>query len=77
MSTHVILVVDDEPTIVRLVGLALEQAGYTVATAPDGEAGLRLFYDRNGGVDLVVTDFLMPRCNGIRWSARWSGRSRS
>jgi two-component system cell cycle sensor histidine kinase/response regulator CckA len=61
---HTILVVDDEQAIVRLISAALEQAGYTVAAAPDGEAGLKLFQDRNGGIDLVVSDVLMPRCTG-------------
>ncbi|HEY3107355.1 MAG TPA: DNA-binding response regulator, partial [Chloroflexota bacterium] len=42
MKQATILVVDDEPRIVRLVRSNLEPAGYKILTAADGEQGLRM-----------------------------------
>jgi two-component system, cell cycle sensor histidine kinase and response regulator CckA len=60
----VILVADDEPLVRALVVRALEEEGYVVHAAEDGEAATRLI--EQGGVqpDLVVTDVIMPRRNG-------------
>ena len=59
---HTILVADDDPTIVRLLTLALEQDGYRVVTANDGEAALRLA--RLERPDLVLLDWQMPNADG-------------
>ena len=56
------LLVDDEPDIVRAYQAALEDAGYAVATARDGAAALEAV--RLGRPDLVVIDLLMPAMNG-------------
>ncbi len=57
-----ILVVEDELKIARLVRDYLEQAGYSVLTAPDGESGLTLW--RSHGPDLVVLDLGLPGVDG-------------
>ena len=57
-----ILVVEDELKIARLVRDYLEQAGYSVLTAPDGESGLSLW--RNHDPDLVVLDLGLPGMDG-------------
>ena len=57
-----ILVVDDEPDICEIVKVNLEGAGYAVAIANDGAAGLRLARDVRP--DLVVLDVLMPELDG-------------
>ena len=57
-----ILVVEDELKIARLVRDYLEQAGYSVLTAPDGESGLTLW--RSHGPDLVVLDLGLPGMDG-------------
>ena len=57
-----VLVADDEQDIRDLVSLRLEQAGYEVITAADGEEGLRAVREREP--DLVVLDVKMPRMNG-------------
>jgi two-component system, cell cycle sensor histidine kinase and response regulator CckA len=61
---RVVLVADDEPLVRALVVRALEEEGYVVHAAEDGEAATRLI--EQGGVvpDLVVTDVIMPRRNG-------------
>ena len=58
-----ILVVDDEPGIVRVVRDYLEHGGFTVLTASDGEAALRAA--RTIKPDLVVLDLGLPGLDGL------------
>lgn len=57
-----ILVIDDEPHIARLIQVNLEVTGYRVMTAGDGEAGLAAA--RKHHPDLVILDLMMPRKHG-------------
>jgi DNA-binding response OmpR family regulator len=57
-----ILVVDDEPDLVRFVRRAFEAEGYQVLTATEGADGLRLALTE--GPDLIVLDLLMPGVDG-------------
>jgi DNA-binding response OmpR family regulator len=58
-----VLVVDDDPVIVKLLTLNFEMEGYTVISAADGERGLaRARADRP---DIVVLDVMMPRIGGL------------
>ncbi|CAH0128184.1 Alkaline phosphatase synthesis transcriptional regulatory protein PhoP [Peribacillus sp. Bi96] len=58
-----ILVVDDEQSIVTLLQYNLEQAGYSVITALDGEQGLQAAVDIRP--DLVVLDLMLPKMDGL------------
>ena len=58
-----ILVVDDDPQIVRLVRSYLEQSGFAVISAGDGEAALHMA--RSERPDLIVLDLMLPRRNGL------------
>ena len=60
--TQRILVVDDDKEIVRLVKSYLEQAGYQVLTAYDGESALHVM--RRDKPDLTVLDLMMPERDG-------------
>ena len=60
---HTILVVDDEKQIVKVVKMYLEQAGYRVATAYDGQSALTVF--RHTQPDLVVLDLSLPEIDGL------------
>ncbi|MBK8541488.1 MAG: response regulator transcription factor [Ardenticatenia bacterium] len=57
-----ILVVDDEPEIVRAVKAYLEQAGFNVLTAFDGESALHAI--RRDAPDLAVLDVMLPDRDG-------------
>ena len=58
-----VLIVDDEPAIVRLIRDYLERAGFEVATAGNGEDALQVFArDRP---DLVILDLTLPRMDGL------------
>ena len=60
-----ILVVDDEPGVRRYVSRILEDEGFQVAEAADGAEALELVRAEPGGWSLVVSDIVMPRCNGV------------
>ena len=66
--SQTILVVDDEPEIVRLVRSYLEQDGYRVVTAYNGEEAL--YAARHEKPDLVVLDILMPKMDGLEFTRR-------
>jgi DNA-binding response OmpR family regulator len=57
-----ILVVDDDKSIVKVVRAYLEQSGYQVLTAGDGEAALHVL--RHERPDLVILDLMMPNRDG-------------
>lgn len=60
-----ILVVEDEPELIRLVRQILEEEGYRVLTALDAEQALRLAPEALAGIDLLLTDVLLPGLSGI------------
>ena len=58
-----ILLVEDDPSIREVTAIGLQQAGFTVETASDGQAGLDRF--RDGMFDLVLLDVMLPRLDGL------------
>ncbi len=58
-----ILLVEDDPSIREVATLGLRAAGFEVATAPDGVAGLERF--RADAPDLVLLDIMLPRLDGL------------
>jgi DNA-binding response OmpR family regulator len=62
-SNGTVLVVDDEPTIVEVVGRYLERAGYSTLEATDGPAALQVA--EQGRPDLIVLDVMLPGLDGI------------
>jgi CheY-like chemotaxis protein len=58
-----ILVMDDDDVFRQALRVILEGAGYAVAEAPDGAAGLRLYHQL--GADLVLVDIFMPAMDGF------------
>ncbi|MFO0676940.1 MAG: response regulator [Polyangiaceae bacterium] len=68
MSTR-ILVVDDSPTIRKVVASILERRGYETRTAGDGQRALDVLKSEapEDAIDLVLLDFVMPRMNGFQF----------
>lgn len=65
MAGELVLVIDDSPTITKVVQLVLTKAGYQVHTAVDGEAGLEAVRAQRPAV--ILLDFVMPRMNGYQF----------
>lgn len=58
-----ILVVDDEPTIVKLLTFNIEQEGHTVSSATNGTTALEIASEQ--AIDLIVLDLMLPGMTGI------------
>jgi two-component system, OmpR family, alkaline phosphatase synthesis response regulator PhoP len=63
MTSELILVVDDEPSIIQLARMYLERENYRVEEASDGEAALEAVKRLNPA--LVVLDVMLPRLDGF------------
>jgi two-component system alkaline phosphatase synthesis response regulator PhoP/two-component system response regulator VicR len=61
--SKIVLVVDDQPHIVRLIQVNLEKEGFRVVTASDGVEGIEKV--RQERPDLVILDVIMPRKDGF------------
>jgi two-component system chemotaxis response regulator CheY len=58
-----VLIVDDSLTIRQMVSFTLQEAGFAVLSAVDGQDAMEKLGDQR--VDLVITDLNMPRLDGI------------
>ncbi len=58
-----VLLVDDEPGILKVLGISLADRGYRVLTAENGEEALRVFHE--AGPEVILTDIKMPGMDGI------------
>ena len=57
-----ILIVDDEPHVIRLLRMSLERAGYSVDCAPNGALGWQKILESQP--DVLITDIAMPELTG-------------
>jgi two-component system response regulator ResD len=72
MSGEHILVVDDEPSIVEVVGLYLEREGYKVTVTRDGQTALDAV--RRERPDLIILDLMLPKVDGLEITRRLHGQ---
>jgi CheY-like chemotaxis protein/two-component sensor histidine kinase len=59
-----ILLVEDDPGIQVVMTMTLQDAGYTVIVAGDGEEGVSLFEAHGTSIALVIADIMMPKMQG-------------
>ncbi len=59
-SKPTILVIEDEPVLLSLARMVLENSGYHVLEASSGDEALTLWQQKKDTVDLVLTDMIMP-----------------
>lgn len=71
VDTNLVLIVDDEPYILRSLSFVLEHEGYKVVTASDGETGLAKIRELRPA--LVFLDIMLPRRNGYEVCAEIKG----
>ena len=69
-----ILIVEDEPNLLRQLKTGLESAGYAVDTATDGEEGLYL--GNTEAYDAVILDLGLPEIDGLTVLDRWRKEGR-
>ena len=67
---NIVLVVDDEPMILRTASAALAGVGLRVIVAEDGQAGWEAFTKLQDEICLVLTDIVMPVVNGLELAER-------
>jgi DNA-binding response OmpR family regulator len=70
MHTGRVLVVDDEPSMRRMVGMAFEVEGYDVDTADDGATALEMLESGEELPSVIVADIMMPHVDGLRLLGR-------
>src|SRR4030042_2004658 len=65
-----ILIVDDNPHVLKLLSISLEKAGYEIQTAENGDQGIEAV--NKFKPDLVISDVMMPQTDGIEfcWMVR-------
>ena len=64
MTKKRILIVDDEPDIVKMLELRLQVMGYETLVARDGQEGLELA--KKEMPDLMILDIMMPKLDGFK-----------
>ncbi|GJL63733.1 MAG: hypothetical protein NPIRA04_23870 [Nitrospirales bacterium] len=66
-SEGLVLIVDDEPDVRKVVRMTLEKAGYHVLEAEDGEKAIEEIKKGENPIvlDVIITDIRMPNKNGI------------
>ncbi|HEU5200832.1 MAG TPA: response regulator, partial [Ktedonobacterales bacterium] len=63
-GTETILLVEDDPDIQAVLVDTLQEYGYSILIAGDGEVGLRLFEEHASSIGLVIADIMMPKMQG-------------
>ena len=64
LGTETILLVEDEPSILRLTRMMLERLGYTVLSAATPSQAVKIATESGSAIDLLITDVVMPDMNG-------------
>jgi PAS domain S-box-containing protein len=72
-GSETILIAEDKPLVRRILRTALENAGYVVLEAPDGEQALDVARRFGGRIDLLLTDVVMPGIGGFALSQALAG----
>lgn len=68
-----ILVIEDEKRVADLLKIGLEENGYQVMVAYDGEMGLRLF--RTNAFELIISDIFFPSATVLNCARRYARRT--
>jgi len=63
-GTETVVVVEDDASVRELVRVMLGRCGYEILSAPDADSAARLCSEHPGGVDLLLTDVVMPDVGG-------------
>nr|WP_321399258.1 PocR ligand-binding domain-containing protein [uncultured Desulfobacter sp.] len=64
LGNETILLVEDEPSIIRLTRLMLERLGYTILSAATPGEAIKIATGSDIAIDMLITDVVMPEMNG-------------
>ena len=71
MPSPTVLLVEDDPVILRLLEVNFEMEGFTVLSAHDGVEGIDMARDKRP--DLIISDIMMPKASGLELVADLKG----
>jgi DNA-binding response OmpR family regulator len=63
-GTETVLVAEDDPTIKNYIKYVLQDFGYKILTADDGDEAVKVFNENKDTVHLLLLDVMMPKKNG-------------
>ncbi len=66
-----VLVIDDDNDLIALVKLHLEENGFEVITANNGDEGIKKIKDDRSGFNLIILDIVMPDSDGFDFLAKY------
>jgi CheY-like chemotaxis protein len=61
---HTILVIEDEPLMLRVLKSVFENAAFDVLTARDGQEAVVLYQQRHADIDVILSDIALPKMDG-------------
>jgi CheY-like chemotaxis protein len=64
VGLETVLLVEDEPGVRTLAETVLKKLGYKVMVADCGEKALEIWHEKNGSIDVLLTDVIMPQMSG-------------
>jgi signal transduction histidine kinase/CheY-like chemotaxis protein len=73
-DSRVVLIAEDEEMVRKVMVMCMEQLGWTTLEAADGEEAIRVHEDHIGKIDLLLSDYLMPKVNGLEAARRIRSR---
>jgi len=62
---EIILIVDDEPAVLKVMKIVLEKSGFQVVLAGNGAEALEIFEQMRDQIRILITDMAMPGMNGL------------
>jgi CheY-like chemotaxis protein len=70
LSTHTVLIVDDDPNNIEILTTDLEDEGYTILTASDGVEGWEVLQAHKDAIGCILLDRMMPNMDGMEYIAK-------
>ena len=70
-ASHKIMIVDDEPDLIKVSNMFIKRCGFESASFTDPLEALEYFKKNRMSIPLVLTDMRMPGMTGLNWQQRF------